>query len=82
MPKDGTQPQVERLPDNRCGANYQGNEINANESRNTERRNEREVTYEDDNSCNIMIDEMISDEDKDMPNIEKCYDSDSIDKNR
>ena len=27
-----------------------------------------------------MIDEMISDEDKDMPNIEKCYDSDSKDK--
>ena len=43
------------------------------------KRNKREVTYEDDNSCNLMIDEMISDEDEDMPNIEKYYDSDSAD---
>ena len=66
-------------PDNRFGTNYQGNESNANESRPVGRRNEREVTYEDDNSCNLMIDKMISDENEDMPNLGKCYESDSED---
>ena len=65
--------------DNRFGINYQDNESNANESRPTGRRNEREVTYEDDNSCNLMIDKMISDEDEDMTNLGKYYESDSED---
>ena len=67
------------FPDNRFGTNYQGNESNANESRPVGRRNERKVTYEDDNSCNLMIDKMISDENEDMPNLRKCYESDSED---
>ena len=78
--KSGHNHKGKYFPDNRFGAKYQGNESNTNEIIPTRRRNEREYMYEDDNSCNLMIDEMISDDDEDTSNLEKCYDLDSEDK--
>ena len=44
--------------DNRFGTNYQGNEKNANDNWPIYSNKKREVTYEDDNSCNLMSDKI------------------------
>ena len=68
-------------PGNKFDNNYEGNKGNTIERQKSRYWNtEREIAFEDDNSCNLIIEDGSSYDDISLLNISKPYDSESEDK--
>ena len=71
----------EECPDNKFDENCKSNESNAIERQKSRYWNtEREIAFEDDNSCNLIIEDESSYDDVSLLNISEPYDSESEDK--
>ena len=79
--KMGHNDKWKEFPDNRFGNNYQDNESNSNEQRFRNSRTEREITFEIENSCHLMIEDMNSDDDASVLDLVEPYNSKSEDEN-